>query len=400
MNKLWDPFSPDPTNPYPMYDRLRANSPVHRSQSGDYVLTRYSDIKAILLNNQGDFRSGNRLEWITRQVKYLENKDEDLNAILDAMNNFLVMMNPPEHTALRNTVTAAWDNREVDQIIDENINELLGSFDGPVVDFVKYFAEPLPVMTIARIMGLPLKDYHELKKMATGMLRCLDVYLSLKQLIEIDEHARQFIAYLNDYLDFREANLSNDLVSKIIQQHKINGVAFERRKMISTCMFLFMAGEETTVNLIGTGLLAILKHPDQKTAILTDNNLLENAVDECLRYESPVQLLGRIANKDMELGGVQLKKNDTLTLAIGAANRDPEEFTDPQSFNIRRNARKHLAFGAGAHFCLGSWLAMKQWKMAIRSVLNRFPSLAISEAPAWNNMLSVRGLRSLKLSIT
>lgn len=400
MANLWQPYAGEhPANPYPMYDRLRAESPIHRAQSGDIVLTRHSDIRNILLNS-ADFRSGNRLEWITRQVKYLENKEEDLKAILDAMNSFIVMLNPPEHTELRNILMAAWDNREVDGIISHNIGELLDAAREPVIDFVKSFAEPLPVMTMARIMGLPMKDYHELKTMATGVLRCLDMYLSIRQLVEIDRHARSFMAYLSDYLDFREANISDDLISKVILQYQKNGIAIERRKMISICMFLFMAGEETTVNLIGTGLLSILRHPDQRAAIMNDFDLLDGAADECLRFESPVQLVGRIANRDVVVAGVPIKKDETLTLSLGAANRDPEVFTNPGEFDIRRNAKNHLAFGAGIHFCLGSWLAKKQWKMAIRAVLTKFPALRLTEPPVWNSMLSVRGLTSLKIAVS
>jgi len=252
MDRLWEPNAPaNRANPYPMYARLRQESPVHQSQSGDFILTRHADIKSILLN-AGDYRSGNRIDWMTRQVHYLQNKEEDLKAITDAMNRFIVMMNPPEHTQLRSLLMEAWDDREVDTIISENIQALLGSIKTPYFDVIKEFAEPLPAMTMTRIMGLPLTDYIQLKKLATGVLRCLDVYLSLSQLVKLDEHARQFIAYLDTFLTQKETNLSNDLVSKVIRQYKSKGVPVSRRELISVCMFLFMAGEETTVNLIGT----------------------------------------------------------------------------------------------------------------------------------------------------
>ncbi len=171
------------------------------------------------------------------------------------------------------------------------------------------------------------------------------------------------------------------------------------RPVISICIFLFMAGEETTVNLIGTGILNLTNHPDQRNSLVSDSKLLDSAVDEALRYESPVQLLGRIANRDLELNGVSIKKNDTLTLCIGSANRDPEIFNEPDRFDINRNAKNHLAFGAGIHFCLGSWLAKRQWKMATMEILNRFPHLKIIEPPTWTTMLSVRGLASLKVAV-
>lgn len=396
--KLWDPFADQyRANPYPMYHQLRKEAPVYRTQTGDLVLTRHTDIRSVLQNTDG-FRAGNRLEWITRQVNYLENKSEDFTAVTDAMNSFIVMMNPPEHTQLRTILLDAWSDHEVDQIINSNIQNLLGRC-GRSFDLVKDFAEPLPAMTMTRIMGMPFEDYNFLKKVAQGVLRSLDMYMSFKDLVQIDIAAKQFMDYLNRYLDYRESNLGTDLVSKVILEHHQKNIPVSRKQMLSICIFLFMAGEETTVNLLGTSVYHLLNHPDQQAALASDRRLLDTAIDEALRYESPVQLLGRIANQDLELNGVAIKKNDTLTLSLGAANRDPEVFPEPDQFDIYRNAKSHLAFGAGIHFCLGSWLAKKQWKLAIQEILQRFPQLKINEPPTWTKMLSVRGLASLKVSI-
>jgi len=286
----------------------------------------------------------------------------------------------------------------VDHILKSNIDELLAKCEKSF-DLVKDFAEPLPAMTMTRIMGMPFQDYNFLKQVAQGVLRSLDMYMSFKDLVRIDIASKQFIDYLNRYLDYRESNLSNDLVSKVILQYRLRNKAVSRKQMISICIFLFMAGEETTVNLIGTGILNLTNHPDQRNSLVSDSKLLDSAVDEALRYESPVQLLGRIANRDLELNGVSIKKNDTLTLCIGSANRDPEIFNEPDRFDINRNAKNHLAFGAGIHFCLGSWLAKRQWKMATMEILNRFPHLKIIEPPTWTTMLSVRGLASLKVAV-
>lgn len=398
MSRLWDPFADHHrANPYLMYERLRVESPIHRSQSGDLVLTRYADIRNVLQNTE-DFRAGNRKEWIERQVTYLHNKGEDFKAVTDAMSSFVVMMNPPEHTQLRAIIMEAWDDHNVELIIKSNIDELLTSC-GRSFDLVRDFAEPLPVMTMTRIMGMPFEDYNFLKKVAQGVLRSLDMYLTFKDLVKIDAASKQFMEYLNQYLNYREANPSTDLVSKIIRQYRLKNIPVSRKQMLSICIFLFMAGEETTVNLIGSGLHTLLNHPHQHATLVSDPSLLDNAVDEALRYESPVQLVGRIANKNLELNGVSINKDDTLTLSLGAANRDPEMFTEPNQFDIHRNAKHHLAFGAGIHFCLGSWLAKKQWKLAMQEILLRFPQLRIVEPATWNTMLSVRGLTSLKVSV-
>lgn len=395
MKPLWDPFdSVNRMNPYPMYHRLRAQSPIHRSQTGDHVLTRYQDIKTVLQSTD-DFRAGNRLEWMRRQVTYLENKSEDFTAITDAMNSFIVMMNPPEHTQLRSILVQAWSDHNVDQIIIENIEQLLSN-RGQSFDLARDFAEPLPAMTMTRIMGMPFEDYHFLKQVAMGMLRSLDMYATFKSLVLIDQSAKDFMGYLNAYLDYREKNMGTDLVSRIIQTYRERGVAVSRKQLLSICIFMFMAGEETTVNLIGTSLYALSQHPDQLKAVLDKPELLDSALEEALRFESPVQLLGRIANRDLEFNGHAFKKEDTLTLSLGAANHDPEIFTEPDQFNIYRpNSKQHLAFGAGVHFCLGSWLARKQWKLAVGEFLKRFPDFKIDSQPVWTTMLSVRGLTSL-----
>lgn len=399
MKPLWDPFdSVNRVNPYPMYHRMRAESPIHRSQTGDHVLTRYQDIKSVLQSTD-DFRAGNRLEWMRRQVTYLENKSEDFTAITDAMNSFIVMMNPPEHTQLRSILVQAWNNHDVDQIMIQNIDQLLSN-PGRSFDLARDFAEPLPAMTMTRIMGMPFEDYNFLKTVATGMLRSLDMYATFKSLVLIDKSAKDFMGYLNAYLDYREKNLGADLVSRIILTYRERGVAVSRKQLLSICIFMFMAGEETTVNLIGTSLYALSQHPDQLKAVLENPELLDSTLEEALRFESPVQLLGRIANRDLEFNGYRFKKEDTVTLSLGAANHDPEIFNDPDQFNLHRpNAKQHLAFGAGVHFCLGSWLARKQWKLAVGEFLKRFPDFKVNRQPSWTTMLSVRGLTSLPVTL-
>lgn len=398
MNPLWDPFAEhNRVNPYPMYHRLRAETPIHRSQTGDYVLTRYQDIKNILQNSD-DFRAGNRLEWIRRQVKYLENKSEDFSAITDAMNSFIVMMNPPEHMQLRSILVQAWTDHDVDQLISENIDHLLNKVSDSL-DVATDFAQPLPAMTMTRIMGMPFQDYNFLKNVATNMLRSLDMYATFKSLVLIDQAAKDFMGYLHAYLDYREKNPGPDLVSKIIATYRERGLAVSRKQLISICIFMFMAGEETTVNLIGTSVLALSNNPEQLKSLKSNQALLDSVLEEALRFESPVQLLGRIANRDVEYNGHIFKKDETITLSLGAANRDPEIFTEPDRFDIHRNAKQHLAFGAGAHFCLGSWLARKQWKLAIGEFLKRFPDFKVAGPPVLTTMLSVRGLTSLPVAV-
>lgn len=395
--KLWDPYAKvHGDNPYPMYDRLREEAPVYKSQSGDFIVTGYNEVKSILLNAE-IFRVGNRFEWINRQVKYLENKDENLTAITEAMNSFLVQMNPPDHTILRKLIIDAWDNKVVDKIILQNIDDLLGSTKKDF-DLVKEFASPLPVLTMSKIMGLPKEDYQELKELTTDLLKCLDMYTSFKTLVQINKAAKSLMEYFDSYIDYRETNLSDDLTSKIILLARTRNIQLSRKQLISVCIFLFMAGEETTINLIGTGTYHLINNKPELESIMADARLWDIAVDEVLRFESPVNLVGRIANTDFSINGVQIKKEDTITLCIGAANRDPSVFPSPELLQINRHPKHHLAFGAGVHFCLGSWLARHQWKLAMRELFNRFPQLKQSGEHKWNPMLSIRGLSSLPVT--
>ena len=394
MNNLWNPFSaPYELNPYPTLERIREQGPAYRSQSGDIIVTGYEEVKTILLN-PGIFRVGNRFEWIERQVRYLENKNEDLTAILEAMNTFLVQLNAPEHTVLRSLVMEAWDNHEVSEIITKNSEALLNQVDSHF-DLVKEYAVPLPALTMAHILGIATSDYRKLKDYASDLVLSLDMYTSFKTLVQINKAAKEMINYFSQFIDSKIKQPENDLTSKIILKARDKNFNLTKKQLVSICIFLFMAGEETTVNLIGTGALNLIKHPIELNEIKNNKEYWDKALDESLRIESPVHLVGRIANGEFELQGFPIKKDETLTLCLGAANRDPKIFHDPDSFLTERKFRHHLAFGAGIHFCLGSWLAKVQWKIAMQTLFNQFPDITLAGQPVWSKMLSIRGLTSM-----
>lgn len=394
MKQLWDPFASENfNNPYPMYDRIREVSPVFKSQSGDFVLTGYDVIKSVLLDAE-TFRVGNRYEWITRQVQYLETKSENLSGITDAMRSFVVLMNAPEHIIIRKLMVDAWEDHALESIIKKNIDFLLDKVKRDF-DLMKEFATPLPVMTMAEIMGMPKEDYARLKKIASQLILCLDMYTSFKTLVTINKAAHQFIDYIDQYLDYREANLSTDLTSRIISLARKRELDLSRKQLTSMFIFLFMAGEETTVNLIGSAALNLITDREKLAQINNDPKKWEHALEEILRFESPVQLVGRIANRNVQVAGIDIPKESTLTLSLGAANRDPAMFHKPDYFDINRNPKNHLAFGAGVHFCLGNWLAKMQWKLAMKELFDRFPNLKLAGKPHWSPTLSIRGLISL-----
>lgn len=399
MSNLWNPYSGTYNkDPYTILSRIREQGPVYQTQSGDILVTGYKEVKSILLAPE-IFRVGNRFEWIERQVHYLENKSENLTALLDAMNSFLVQLNGSEHATVRSLITEAWGSHQVSDIITKNAEALLSRVNSNF-DLVEDYTMPLPAMTMAHILGIPHRDYQKLKDLASDMVLSLDMYTSFKTLVKINNAAKGMIGFFNDFIDLKLKQNENDLTSRIIWKAKEKNIPLTKKQLVSICIFLFMAGEETTVNLIGTGALNLIKHPTVLDEINQDPGNWEKALDESLRIESPVHLVGRISNKKFDLHGFPIQKNSTLTLCLGAANRDPAFFYAPDCFMINREFKHHLAFGAGIHFCVGSWLARIQWKIAMKSLFGRFPGVSLSGPPVWNKMLSIRGLTSLPVTTT
>ncbi len=394
MTRLWDPYAPaNIRNPYKMYDRLRDEAPVYQSQTGEWILTRYDDVFDVLGND--DFVVGNRLEWMKRQMDYLKDDRVDFEAIVEAMHSFLVLLNPPEHGRIRERVSKAWSDHNVEDIIDQNIQNLLIGINGRF-DLVNDFAVPLPVMTICRIMGIDLSEYKKLKGLSEQMIRSFNLYNSLKDLVTISKAARQYVEYFREYIKYRKQHIGDDLVSKILVLNNESDDPLSEAELISTCIFLFVAGEETTVNLIGNGMLALLQNLHSRDQLVEKPELTGEAVNEFLRYDAPVQLVGRIAGKEHRIDGHLIPKGSTLTLVVGAANRDPEKYQNPNELSFNRSFKQNLAFGRGKHFCLGAWLAKVQGRLAVEALLDRCPKMHMEEQElVWNTHLAVRGLRSL-----
>ena len=399
MKHLWDPFNKQNfKNPYPMYHKLRSIDPIYHAQTSEWIFTKYDDIKTVL--HEKRFVVGNRLEWMKKGIHYFKNKNIDFQPIADAMNCFVLLLNPPQHTRVRRLMITAWNDRQVTGIISEYIDQLLHPVKKGSFDLINDYALPLPSMTISRIMGLPLKDFLKLKALSLGILQSMNLYISYKKLVEINRAAKEFIEYLSNYVQFRRPNLKNDLVSKIIKLNAEDHEPLTDQQLISICIFLFVAGGETTVSLVGTGTLNLLTNPQQFEKLNNHMELMPRTVEELLRFDSPVQLIGRIASEDCEFGGKGIKKGDTLTLCLGAANRDPEIFPDPDLLDIERWPNHHLSFGTGIHRCMGDWLAKIQGRLALTALFKNFPGLTLKKVPVrWNSHLAVRQLETLPVNL-
>ncbi len=397
-DQLWRPFDRKHiANPYAMYKRMREEDPVHLSQTGEWIITRYEDTRNILRSN--DFLVGNRFEWLKKGIGYFKYKDLDFSSIENAMKGFILFLNPPHHTRIRKFIQQVWNTRDVEMIVRSNLDHL---FSKPTnsFDLVNDLGKPLPAMTISRILGLPPSDYAYLKEQGSVLIKALDLYISFKDILKINEAAKNFLVYFKKVVTEKEATPDEGIVSKLVQLNKQEGTLSDD-ELVSTCILLFIAGEETSIGLMSTGLYNLLAHPQVLAQLRNDHSKIPTAIEELLRYDSPVQIVGRITAKDVVIRNKQIKVGDTLTICLGSANRDAEVFEKPDEFLIDRPENKHIAFGGGAHYCLGDWLARIQTQLMIETLLIRFKKIEMINAlPEWNSNLAIRTLNSLVVKVS
>ncbi len=394
---LWRPFDKDYiANPYEMYRKLREEDPVHKSQTGEWIITRYVDAKNILRSN--DFLVGNRFEWLKKGIDYFKDKSLEFDGIEQAMKGFILFLNAPDHTRVRRFIHAAWSDRDVEGIIKNNLEIILDGHRDHM-DLVNDLGKPLPAMTISKILGLPEKDYVYLKELGTVMIKALDLYISLKDIKRINEASKAFLVYFKQIVDHKNRIPDDGLISKIIELNKKEQV-LDEGELLSTCILLFIAGEETSISLMSTGMYNLISHDGVLQEVKTDFSKIPSAIEELIRFDAPVQIVGRIAGIDTTIHGKKISKNETLTICLGAANRDPEQFDRADELQIDRNPNKHLGFGGGAHYCMGDWLARIQTRLTIEALLSRYSTIKLKDsAPQWNNNLAIRSLSKLPVTL-
>jgi pimeloyl-[acyl-carrier protein] synthase len=342
-----------------------------------------------------DYRSGNRLDWLSRGIKYFKNQDEDLGHIYKAINSFVLFLNPPDHMPIRTMVIKTWDDREVHQQISDTADELLKKLSRPF-DLMKDYAQQLPAIVISRIMGIPMEDYMHLRTLGVEMIRSLDLYHTWRQLVELNQTSRKFVEYFAKLVVAKRNRPGDGMIGRLIVANEKEKLLTDEQ-LISVLIFLFIAGEETTASSIGTGLHNIIRDPLAYGQLRKNPELLKStATDELFRFDPPVQLLGRITKADCFIGGVSIPAESALTLVLGSANRDDTQFENAATLNLCRSPNQHLAFGYGTHFCLGEWLGKLQTQIAIERFVMKYENIHIPEQDLeWNRNLSVRGMKSL-----
>ncbi len=374
-------------NPYPIYRALREHAPVKRMEDGSYFLTRYDDLVAIYKNPKS-FSSDKKLEF---KPKYGD------SPLYEHHTTSLVFSDPPLHTRVRKLISGALTPRAIagmEQGLIDLVDGLLDRMEEKRdVDLIDDFASAIPIEVIGNLLDVPVDERGPLREWSLAILGALEPVLSTDVAERGNRAVTEFIDYLNDLIARRRANPGNpevDVLTRLIQG-EADGEKLSPKELIHNCIFLLNAGHETTTNLIGNGLVCLAEYTSQREKLLKQPDLIKLAIEEMLRFESSNQLGNRITAETVEVAGLTMPAQTRVTLCIGAANRDPSQFNDPEIFDIARTPNRHLAFASGTHACAGMSLARLEGQIAIGRFIKRFPNYALAGSPLRGGRVRFRG---------
>ncbi len=394
----FNPLSPEfIRDPYPHYHRLRATDPVHRSALGFFAASRHDHVSSILR----DKRFGK--DFAGRMTRRLGKEILD-EPVYRSMRHWMLQQDPPDHTRLRGLVVKAFTARRVEDmrpriqaIVDQAIDRVAPQGR---MDLIADFAYRLPVTVICEMLGIPREEHEMFHVGARASGRLLDpVPLSRAELDEANAGNLASAEYFRALFELRRRQPGDDLTTQLVRAEE-EGSRLSNEELTANIILLFGAGHETTVNLIGNGLLALHRNPGQLRRLQEDPSLVANAIEEFLRYDSSVQVTGRVALEDVMVGSTAVPKGEGVLCLLGAANRDPAVYPDPDRLDVARPNVRPLSFGGGIHFCLGAQLARIEAEVAISTLLRRLPGLTLDDAenPDWRPTFVLRGLNCLPAS--
>jgi cytochrome P450 len=397
---LFNPLSPDfIRDPYPHYERLRNTDPMHVNAHGAFVASRHAEVSLVLR----DKRFGK--DYVERTIRRYGPKIMD-EPMFRSMSHWMLQQDPPDHTRLRGLVVKAFTARRIEdmrpriqEVVDQTIDAV---FEKGHMDLIEDFAFRLPVTIICDMLGIPEEHREVFYNGSRNGGRILDpVPLTPEEITQANMVDAMTKMYFEPLFEMRRRNPGNDLITQLIQAEEA-GDKLTNEEMTANIILLFGAGHETTVNLIGNGLLALFRNPDQLALLKANPSLMTNAIEEFLRYDSSVQMTGRVALEDVEdIGGKRIPKGEGVLCLLGSANRDPAVYPDrPDRLDITRPNVRPLSFGGGIHFCLGAQLARIEAETAISTLLRRLPELKLDDAedPEWRPTFVLRGLKQLPAS--
>ncbi|MET8151066.1 cytochrome P450 [Actinoplanes sp. NPDC049668] len=381
---------PGREDPYPRYRRLREISPVVRAEDGALVVTRHADCVAVTRHPKLGHLPSHMMEFVRPDWA-------DHPALYQLFTSVLAK-NPPDHTRLRRLVSSSFTARRVQALrprIAQMVEDLLDRMSGEV-DFVQALGFPLPVNVIGELLGIPEPDRAQFQTLVRDWTQVLEV-ITPEVLETADPAAAAIREYLAALTAERRKNPGDDLISALVAAEE-DGDKLTEDELLTMAALLFAAGFETTTNLLGNGVVALLRNPDQLETLRRQPGLATSAVEELLRFDTPVQLLSRVAWDDVEIAGVPMSGGERIVAYLGAGNRDPERFADPDRLDLARPDNAPLSFGGGIHFCLGAPLARLEAQLAIPALLARFPRLALAGEPGRRDSLAIRGYTSIPIS--
>jgi len=397
FNPTTDAFRRDP---YAVYRRFRERDPIHRAHAAmGWALFRHRDALGILRDPRFSADDRSFYRWPVNRRRAIR---EGLVDPHEPVEPVMLRSDPPDHTRLRGLVNKAFTPRAVEKLrprIEEITTELLDDLlRRRSFDLIRDFAVPLPVTVIAEMLGIPAADRETFKRWSDVLVGFLDPVASPGPEI-LRATADELFAYVSRIAGERRVRPADDLLSALVLAEE-KGDHLSERELHGSVALLLAAGNETTTNLIGNGVLALLRHPDQLERLRAEPGLVDSAVEELLRWDSPVQFTARMPVEDVEWRGVRFEKGRLVVAVLGSANRDPEVFPDPERLDIGRRDNRHASFGQGAHFCLGAQLARLEGRIALGELVRRAPDLRLAAPEVrWRRFLFLRGLESLPVAV-
>ena len=396
MTASFDPTSAETvSDPYPAFAAMRESAPVWWHDGlGMYLTFRHADADAVLR----DRRLGRiwKLRW----------PEESLPEFALLHVHSMLENEPPVHTRLRRLVAGAFGRGHVERLRDR-IATVAGQLaddvldagsDGSVVDLLPLYAEPLPVAVIAELLGVPESDRGLLRPWSNAIVKMYEYGVTPAQRAEAERAAGEYVAYVRGLLVHRRLFPGDDLLSELVAVRDADGSRLTEDELVATAVLLQMAGHEASVNVVGNGVLALLRWPGELARLRSDRTVVPTAVEELIRYDSPLQLFERTAVSDVTIGGVTVSTGQKIAALLGAANRDPAVFPEPDRLDVGRGDNPHLGFGAGIHYCLGAPLARVELQVSLTTMLDRFPGVALAGEPVRRPEFVIRGLSHLPVT--
>ncbi|MGZ9235194.1 MAG: cytochrome P450 [Anaerolineales bacterium] len=384
-------------DPYPFYAQIRSQDPVHWDEGlGFWVLTRYADIASVYHDPRFS-----RAQGLRRGFERLPESEQTIaEPVYRSFSKTMFYSDPPYHTRLRGLVNSAFTPTAIEQMrpyIQRTVDNLLDTVQAQgKMDVIHDFAYPLPILVIAQMLGLPARDRIQFKTWSDDLFAILGSVPHAPALMERAVRSlTDLTKYVTELSDDRRGQPQEDLLTALVGAAE-DGETLTQEELVANVIILLSAGHETTSNLIGNGLLALLENPDQMQKLRKQPGLMASAVEEMMRYDNPVQIAYRSAAEDVEVGGKCIRKGQLVNSILAAGNRDPERFSEPDQFDITRDEGRHLGFGLGIHFCLGAPLVRLETQIAFSAMLRRFPEMSLAaENLEWQEHPIFRGVKSL-----